>query len=75
MIGAHIAEFSIASLSTMASKNPSVQVPSDHVPHLGTSLQIKWQSTIGLFVFIVGLHAVVAFAAVWAVKDIVVRDG
>ena len=38
-------------------------------------MNINWQPTIGLFVFIVGLHAVVTFAAVWAVKDVVVEDG
>ena len=59
----------------MASKNPSVQKKSHYVPHLGTSMKIEWQYTIGLFVFIVGLHAVVALAAVWAVKDVVIGDG
>lgn len=46
--GANMVEFAIRSLSTMALRNPSVQVPG-LVPYLGTSLELNWKILAGLF--------------------------
>lgn len=46
--GANMAEFAIRSLSTMAYKNPSVQVPG-LVPYLGSSLDLNWKFFLGLY--------------------------
>lgn len=45
--GANMAEFAIRSLSTMAYKNPLVQVPG-LVPHLGSSLDVNRKYFFGL---------------------------
>ena len=50
--GANMAEFAIRSLSTMAYRNPTIQVPG-LVPHLGTSLDVHWEYLIPLCVCIV----------------------
>lgn len=50
--GANMAEFAIRSLSTMAYRNPTIQVPG-LVPHLGTSLDVHWNYLIPLCVCIV----------------------
>lgn len=45
--GANMVDFAIRSLSTMAYKNPSIQVPG-LVPYLGTSLDLNWKIFLGL---------------------------
>lgn len=45
--GANMAEFAIRSLSTMAYKNPLVQIPG-LVPHLGSSLDVHWKHFLSL---------------------------
>lgn len=50
--GANMVEFAIRSLSTMAYRNPSVQVPG-LVPYLGTSLELNWKFLAGLCIGIV----------------------
>ena len=45
--GANMVEFAIRSLSTMAFRNPSVQVPG-LVPYLGTSLDLNWKFFMSL---------------------------
>ena len=45
--GANMVEFAIRSLSTMAFRNPPVQVPG-LVPYLGTSLDLNWKIFISL---------------------------
>lgn len=40
--GANMVEFAIRSLSTMAFRNPSIQVPG-LVPCLGTSIEVYWK--------------------------------
>ena len=40
--GANMVEFAIRSLSTMAFRNPSIQVPG-LVPYLGTSIEVYWK--------------------------------
>lgn len=50
-----MAEFAIRSLSTMAYRNPQIQV-SGLVPYLGTSLNILWEYVIPLCVCIVAVQ-------------------
>lgn len=50
-----MAEFAIRSLSTMAYRNPQIQVPG-LVPYLGTSLDILWKYVIPLCVCIVAVQ-------------------
>lgn len=45
--GDNMVEFAIRSLSTMAFRNPSVQVPG-LVPCLGSSLEVNWKFVCGL---------------------------
>lgn len=53
--GADMVEFAIRSLSTMAFRNPSVQVPG-LVPYLGTNLKVYWGFFYGLCGAIVMAH-------------------
>ena len=46
-VGAHMVNFAIRSLSTMAFRNPSVKVPG-LVPYLGTNLKVYWRYFYGL---------------------------
>lgn len=54
-VGADMAEFAIGSISTMASTNRQIQVPS-LVPHLGSSLKVHWYYVIFLLSSIAGVH-------------------
>lgn len=45
--GENMVLFAIRSLSTLAYRNPSVQVPS-LVPYLGSRLDMKWNFLLGL---------------------------
>lgn len=49
---AKIAEFAISSISTMACKNPSIQV-AGLVPYLGTCLEVNWNYAIPICAIIV----------------------
>lgn len=51
-----MAEFAIRSLSTIAYKNPPIQVPG-LVPYLGTSLNVYWEYVVPLYVCIVAVQA------------------
>lgn len=53
--GADMVEFAIRSLSTMAFRNPSVQVPG-LVPCLGASLMVYWRFFYGLCGAIIMAH-------------------
>lgn len=66
--GDNMVEFAIRSLSTMAFRNPSVQVPG-LVPCLGSSLEVKWRFVGGLFGFIVIVQVMIsAFVYYWYVE-------
>lgn len=54
-VGADMAEFAIGSISTMASTNRQIQIPS-LVPHLGSRLQVHWYYVIFLLASIAGVH-------------------
>lgn len=62
--GANMVEFAIRSLSTMAFRNPSVQVPG-LVPHLGTSLQVYWKYVGALCGSIVFVQFVLSVFVYW----------
>lgn len=53
--GANMAEFAIRSLSTMANRNPSIQVRG-LVPYLGTSLEVYWKYAIPLCACIIAVQ-------------------
>lgn len=59
--GADMVEFAIRSLSTMAFRNPSVQVPG-LVPHLGTRLEVDWKHVAALSASIVGVQSVLSIS-------------
>lgn len=59
--GANMAEFAIRSLSTMAYRNPQIQI-SGLVPYLGTSLNILWRYVIPLCVCIVAAQVALSIA-------------
>ncbi|MCJ1347239.1 hypothetical protein MMC31_005461 [Peltigera leucophlebia] len=63
--GANMVEFAIRSLSTMAFRNPSVQVPG-LVPHLGTSLQVYWKYVGALCGSIVFVQFVLSVFVYWS---------
>ena len=57
--GADMVEFAIRSISTMAFRNPSVQVPG-LVPCLGTNLEVYWGYFYGLCGSILAVHLLLA---------------
>jgi hypothetical protein len=61
-VGANMAEFAIGSLSTMASKNPRIQLEGS-VPHIGSRIVVSWRYLIALFACIAGVHFTLALAA------------
>ena len=50
-----MADFAIRSLSTLASRNPSIQVPGS-VPYLGTSLTVYWKYAVALCAGIIAVQ-------------------
>lgn len=58
--GANMAEFAIRSLSTLAFRNPSIQVPG-LVPYLGTSLAVYWTYAFILCAGIVAVQILLSF--------------
>lgn len=50
-----MAEFAIRSLSALAFRNPSIQVPG-LVPYLGTSLTVYWKYAVALCAGIVAVQ-------------------
>ena len=60
-----MAEFAIASISTMATRNPPIRVDS-LVPHLGSHVEVKWYYLIPLLAGISGAHLALFLLNVYA---------
>ena len=73
-VGANMAEFAIGSISHMASRNPFNVSFTGHLPHLGQSINVHWQSAIPLLAAIVAGHFLLYAAAVMVSRSVVVKD-
>lgn len=60
-----MAEFALGSIATMATNNPSIQIPG-HLPTLGTQLEVKWAFAIALLVCIAGVHSALFASTIYA---------
>lgn len=60
-----MAEFALGSIATMATKNPSIQIPGN-LPTLGTRLEITWAFAIALLVCIASVHSALSASAIYA---------
>lgn len=66
-VGANMAEFAIGSISTMATRNPQIQV-NGSVPYLGSHVEVKWYYLIPLVAGISGTHLALFLLNVRAIK-------
>ena len=66
-VGADMAEFAIASISTMASRNPQIQVEG-LVPYLGSHLEVKYYYLIPLLAGIIGAHLMLFLLNIYATQ-------
>ena len=66
--GKNMAEFAIRSISTLAFRNPPLQVPG-LVPYLGTSLKVYWKYALALCGWIVAVQLGLSISVyVWDVE-------
>jgi hypothetical protein len=72
-IGANMAEFAIGSLSTLATKNPRIDIQGT-VPYLGSPINISWPYAITLFASIAGVHLTLLASAIYATRLVVIKD-
>lgn len=69
-----MAEFAIKSLSTMAFRNPSIQVPA-LVPYLGTSIEVWWKYVIILCACILAVQLALYISVYFCYVEPSERDG
>ena len=55
-VSANMAEYALGSIVTMATNNPTVQIPGN-LPILGSRLKINWAFAIALLICIAGVHS------------------
>ena len=72
-VGAGMAEFAIGSISTLAQRNPQLQMQGT-VPHLGSRVSILWGYAIALLVGIAGVHLILFAIVVYASRVVIIRD-
>ena len=64
-VGADMVEFAIGSISTMAYRNPTIQV-NGKVPYLGSPIEVKWFYLIPLLAGISGAHMALFMLNIYA---------
>lgn len=72
-VGARMARFAIGALSTMASKNPRIEIYGTR-PYLGSRLFVEWPYVISLLMGIAVVHLLLFLLAIYASRVVVVKD-
>ena len=70
-----MAEFAIGSIAYMANRNPLSASFQGNLTHLGQALQPHWQTAIPLLAVIIGAHFTLFATAVYASRQVVIKDG
>lgn len=72
-VGANMAAFALGSLASMATRNPTIQVPG-LVPILGFNLSIHWNYVLALCLCIVAAHFIIFATAIYNSRLVVIKD-
>ncbi len=73
LVGANMAEFAIGSISTMAIRNPRIQIRG-LVPYLGSHLTVSWSYVIALATCIAGVHFALFASAIYGSRVVIIKD-